>query len=910
MKQLITSFFLLFISLGAFCQSEAIMINESFENQQMAEVFELLKEKYQLKLAYDYESIENITVNKKINEEDLASALDLLFSNTPLEYQIVDNNRVLIRKVKNLTSSNPIQKFLLKGKITDGDGKTPLAYATIFCPATNQGCSTDENGDFSFSISSTESEGTFSIQYLGYIPRIMTWKKGMDLTHLDINLQAKILDFKEVTILEKIPTISLSQEDGSMIMRAGQLNTLPSFVGGNDVFRAIQLLPGIAANDDLSSEIKIRGSQGDENMVILDGITLYKVDHYFGIFSAINPNIVNQVKVYKNAFPVEYGGRTAGVVDLSTNQTAKSTISGGLQVDLLTSNAYLAVPISDKMGFFIGGRTTNKNVANEDLFELLLKNKETPNGQNNTVGNTPIINEEPSFKFYDLNAKWLWNIQPKTTVAANFFKGYDKFTYEYQRILPTQDQDKKNVTNTAYWSEYGKWNNQGASLQLNHQWTSKITSDINLAYSSFKDEQAINSFLVEEKTPRSDPNKPPKPVRIDTTGYLTNYAANDIQGLELNLKNEWTIDDQQQLTFGYHLVDNKVDVMVDVDNKQNLDIQEEGVQHSAYLQYNLKTKKKLNAGLGLRNTYYNITNKNYLSPRINLSYKVSDNFQLKTAWSKYNQFLRKNYREDRYGRSYEFWVLGSDAPDKFPISSSEQWMTGFNFSKNGFELDVEAYYKTMNNITEYALEETGFQNIDDRPSTSGEAAVSKLYIGTGISKGIDVLLKKSAGKYTGWLAYTLSKVTHSFPEIKEGAIFPSQDDQRHQLKWINQYRYKKFDFSATYVFSTGRPYTDVSLLIDPKDRKDLTPEERIAYLPNYKRIDVAASYRFDWGSTKAKVGLSIFNVLDTKNVKYRQYIYSIPNSLDSPIQNKRKEITGTQLNMLGFTPNLSFSLDF
>jgi hypothetical protein len=234
-------------------------------------------------------------------------------------------------------------------------------------------------------------------------------------------------------------------------------------------------------------------------------------------------------------------------------------------------------------------------------------------------------------------------------------------------------------------------------------------------------------------------------------------------------------------------------------------------------------------------------------------------------------------------------------------------MLGFDFFKNGFELDVEAYHKNIDGVTEFALRETGIPSDRVAPTQNLSYAI---FNGSGISKGIDVLLKKSSGDYTSWLAYTLSKTTHSFPQISKGASFPSQDDRRHQIKWVNQYRFKQFDFSTTFIYSSGRPYTDLTKIPVKTDRKDINPNTRISYLPNYFRLDVAANYNFKLkNDTKGRLGLSLFNVLDRKNVKYRQYIYSIPNQRD-PSKPNINEVRGTDLLMLGFTPNVSLSFEF
>lgn len=877
----------------------------------MSDVFETLRTKYQLTIAYDYASVKTIKVNKTIRSNSLETALTTLFKNTNLEFQLTDDQRVLVRKVQNLTITTtpapPVHQYTFTGKITDTKTKTPLAFATIYCPLTNEGVSTDEAGNFSLTIKSSATEGTISIQYLGYIPRAFAWKKGDNLTNLNFGLQVKSLDFEEITIIEKLPTFTTNQTDGSMVLNAKQLNNLPSFGGGNDVFRGLQLLPGISASDDLSSELKIRGSDGDENMVIFDGITLYKVDHFYGVFSAVNPSVVNQVKVFKNAFPVEYGGRTAGVIDLATHSVAKPTISGGLQADLLTTSAHLAAPINEKMGLLIGGRTTNKDVADTDLFSLI---NDTEIKNNNAITLTKI---NPNFKFYDFNAKWIWQISQKSTVSASYYKGYDELDTTYELEFDTENKRNNNrideIKNVETLTEAVKWDNQGASLQIDHQWNSRINTNVNLAYSTYSEDQFINTTLVREitrKPPKPKPGMPPTnqpTIRIDTALETTNSFFNAITGAELNIKNAWAINKNQQLVFGYHLVNNDVKSDLMIDNKSFLNQDLTGSQHSIYAQYNLREFKKMTIGLGLRNTYYSVTQKNYLSPRFSLSYKASDHLNLKASCSQYYQFLRTNELEDRFGKSYDYWVLSTDKRNESPVASSKQCMLGFNLKNEGFELDVEAYYKSMDGVIQFAPTVNGFE--EGIVNTSSKAF--EFFNGTGVSKGIDVLLKKSAGDFTGWLSYTLSQTTNSFPRIDFGNPFPSIDDRRHQFKFVGQYRYKQFDFSGVFVFSSGRPFTDLTIIEGQQDRKFLSVKDRVSYLKDYIRLDISAGYKFNIWSTKARVGASIFNVTNRENVKYRQQIRSIPNQRgEDPIN----QITSIEALMLGFTPNISFSVEF
>ena len=613
--------------------------------------------------------------------------------------------------------------------------------------------------------------------------------------------------------------------------------------------------------------------------------------------------MVNQVKVFKNAFPVEYGGRTAGVIDLTTHSINEPKIGGRLQADLLTTSAHLTLPINKNMGLLLGGRTTNRNVADTDLFSLI---SETEVRNNNAVTLTRL---NPDFKFHDFNAKWIWKIDQKSILSASYFKGYDELKSSYEIGFDTRNVKRDfidEIKNTETLEESATWDNQGASLQLAYQWNTNMTTNINLAYSDYSEYQAINSTLVRTITRiPSRPRPGELPIILPEVKFdLTNGFSNAISGTELNIKNAWTINPKQQLVFGYHLVNNEVQSDLTIEDKSFLNQDLKGSQHSVYTQYNLRDFKKFTIGVGLRNTYYSITKKNYLSPRISLSYEVNDKLHLKASCSQYYQFLRTNEREDRFGKSYDYWVLSTDERGASPVASSKQCMLGFNLKNDGFELDVEAYYKNLDGVTQFAPTENGFMT---GVVNNDFDKAFEFYNGTGVSKGIDILLKKSAGSYTGWLSYTLSKTTHSFPKIDGGNPFPALDDRRHQIKLVNQYRYKKFDFSAVYVFSSGRAYTDLTIIDGQQDRRLLSVKDRVSYLKDYARLDISAGYKFNIGTTKARVGASIFNVLDRENVKYKQYIRSLPNQRGDDAIN---QITSIEALMLGFTPNVSFSIDF
>jgi hypothetical protein len=176
--------------------------------------------------------------------------------------------------------------------------------------------------------------------------------------------------------------------------------------------------------------------------------------------------------------------------------------------------------------------------------------------------------------------------------------------------------------------------------------------------------------------------------------------------------------------------------------------------------------------------------------------------------------------------------------------------------------------------------------------------------GTGNVFGLDAMISWDYSRYSGHIAYTWSKATNEFPSILNGDPVPARDDRRHQLKWVNIWKQGKFDFSANYIYSSGRPYYDVRRTTENEENRQ---RRFINWLPSYQRLDMGVAYRFTIGASKAKIGASIFNVTNHDNVKYLQFIYSATAERNNMTINT---ILGSQTDLLDRTLNLSFGLEF
>jgi len=887
--------------------SSPILITENFVNTPLAEVLSLLKKKYQLKIAYDNSTVEKIIVNQKIHQLELKKALGKICSNTVLTFEVVSPKQVLIWEDKDYEFTpilTKVEYMNFKGRLIDAETLEPLGYATIHSIPGNKNCTSDEDGRFSMEVPKVEGVAV-SIRFIGYETQMVDANK----LNPTIHLHPQSHSIGEVEVVGQLPTISLVNDEGYIRLSPNGLsNITPSIT--KDLFRQIQLLPGIAAHDDFSADLVVRGGNGDENMVLLDGMTLYNVSHFFGVFSNVNSNIVKDVKIYKNAFPAEYGGRTSSVIDISTLENKSNKIKGGLTADFLTTSLHAQIPITEKVDLLLGGRFTNQNIAKNELFGLLEKSNsqavEIRDPRRNRNSNLLLFSSNDSdFQFNDWNAKLSAQLNDQLSATASFFLGNDAFSYSYMETIPLQNREV-GINST----EEVKWNNQGFNLTLQNQWNEQWASQLSISNSNYNLDDQITS----------------QSFRIIGTDSTHQSWLNEVTGTQISLKNTYRTQKNSELNIGYQLLQNQTSFNVNIydlthkleNNRvrtsikdKKYEINEEAVQHSLYVQYQAKLlDQKFQYSIGLRTTHYELTEDFYFSPRAQLGFRPNEEFRFKASASRYYQFLQQAYREDRFGRSYDYWslaTLNADARDnrltpfETPVTPSNHFMLGFNWMKGKFTIDIEAYQKNTFDIIEQALTINSAEQIN----VEGIPEVAN-FKGDRRTRGIDVLLKQTSSNYDTWMAYTLSKTENRFSLIQNNEYFPAQTDRRHQINWVNNFKFGAWEFSGTYIFASGAPVTDITLLSkESRERGQINFDERTIYLEDYHRVDIGAAYRFPIRRANAKISLSIFNLFDRQNVKYRQYFTSIANNLED-----KNNIIGTDVQMLGVTPNLSFSIDF
>jgi ferric enterobactin receptor len=789
--------------------------------------------------------------------------------------------------LNSLRFENKLQKnsITISGIVKDKESGETLPFANVFVKDTNIGTTTNEDGFFTlFNVPSETS--TLQVQYIGYKVEILVLNQEIVKNKIIILLIPDDNQLDEVVVSNDPgqQIVKMNKNVSQISLSPKKLASIPN-LGEKDIFRAIQLIPGVSGTNESSSGLYVRGGTPDQNLVLLDGFTVYHVDHFYGFFSAFNSGAIKDIQLYKGGFPAEYGGRISSVMDLTgkTGNSNKFSLSAGLS--LVSANATLEIPIGDKANLLIAGRRSYTDILKSGLYNIIF---DLYNDSNQTNGNSlPNFNgfqqnqTQPTFYFYDLNTKFSYKPSDKDIISISIYNGEDNLDSSRENQNTFGSGTEERIINSDI-EDLLNWGNWGSSFRWARQWSDKLYTNVVGAYSNyFSQRKRINDISIQ---------------LIDTT--TTNKSGliedNNLNDYTLRIHNEYKINSKHSLEFGGQLTKNEVDYNYSLnDSISVINQKDKGLIKTLYIQNKWSPTEKLNIIGGIRTTHFDVTNELYYEPRLSGSYQLNNKVKLKGAWGKYYQFVNRIVREDVTQGSRDFWLLANK--ENSPISFSQHLILGTSYEVDDWLFDVEYFEKEMTGLTEFSLR---FQ------SALGTDPNDQLFFeGTGISRGVDFLIQKKVGKYTGWLGYTLSEVVHTFPDLSNSPFY-SLNDQRHEFKIVNVLKAGRWDLGATWVYGSGKPYTAPNglytiTLLDGKETEYVSIGEKNGLrIDPYHRLDLSATYNFNLGSGKGEMGLSIFNLYNKTNTWYNEF---------EVVDN---QVTETNVNYIGFTPSLFFNVSF
>ncbi|MGV8135359.1 MAG: TonB-dependent receptor plug domain-containing protein [Mangrovibacterium sp.] len=798
-----------------------------FDNTPVPKALTQVAAKMNIKVAFDAGELQKYTISGRLSGADAGSIINAVIRNTGFSAEVKHDTWLIVKD-----KSEPLRKreeLTISGFVFDGQSGEPLPYASVYCPEMNRALTTTIDGYFSMQA---DSAVNLQIRYLSYFPLDTAISKPDLNTRLVLRLIRKVQPIETVHVKgEKIRLVEFGGQASHFSFNPVRFADLPNY-GETDIFRALQTMPGISSSEN-SSQLSIRGSSADQNLVLFDGFTLYNLDHFFGVFSALNPYVIQNIQVYRGGFDSKYGERVSGIVDITSKSgnRQKPVFYGG--INLISANLTAEIPVSPEFTLVTAGRRAYSDIYSSWLTDAILSQKI---GSAGSLPEQATAEIEPDFHFGDYNVRLTWRPGQDENLSFSLYGAndfLDNSSYSTNGDLTADTEDKN------------RWGNSGFGLSWKKQWNARHYSNLQTGHSGY-----FNSYY--NNTVLSGPNPPPGQSEQET--HLTN-EKNDLSDYFVTLQHTYMLK-KHQPEFGLAVKYNRYAFYKDAeDDFIYNDLSHSSVLYSGYFQDEWLITPAWKIKPGIRMNYYDKTGKAYPEPRFASNFRLKNNVTLKLATGRYYQFLNKSASEQTYGYNRDFWVLADGKTN--PVISSNHYIAGVSYETARFFFDVEGYYKTAKGLQEYLF----FQDPGERGSSGNtDPAPSRFISGTGTAAGIDFLIKYEIPDFTSWISYSVSKSRLNFEEVNEGKEIPSDYDQPHEIKWVMIYSLKRWNFSTLSLFQSGRPYVKSS-----EKEDDFTTTRVYSRLPDYFRVDCSANYNFLIGKVYVKPGLSILNVLNTKN---------------------------------------------
>jgi outer membrane receptor for ferrienterochelin and colicin len=746
------------------------------------------------------------------------------------------------------------QKLTISGTVRDASNGELLAGATVLDSLSQTGVQTNAYGFFSLEIPAADHK--LSVSFVGYAP-VYVHDFASQKFPLDIRLKPENL-LKEVTVKE---SKNRDAPAGSLSISMDKIKSMPALLGEVDVLKALSFTPGVSTGTEGSAGLYIRGGTPDQNLILLDEVPVYNVTHLGGFFSVFNPNSLKSVELYKGAFPARYGGRLASVIDLTMKDGNNQKFGGEVGIGLLNQSLTLEGPIvKNKASFIVSGRVSTLGLSS------LLQPKRTSG-----------YGESRKYRFYDLNAKFNFQINKTDQIYVSLYNGFDRFTYGEWSAIDGRETESSLGNN---------WGNTTATLRYSKVFSQKLFARFVLLYSRYTSELA-NNF--------DDFNVDAEPVKLYRN---TNAGVVDLGG---KVQFDYFLSNRANLKFGMDVTRHSFSPFVTKSNysgSQNDTGTEKlpATQVDFHADANITLMPQLHFNPGLRYSLYQVNNHTFFNPepRLGLNWSLPANWTLKSGYAIMNQYVHL-LTNNGFGFGYDAWLPSTG---KVTPSRSSQISIGVykTWPQAGLELSLEGYTKKMKNLIDYP-DGTNFTGL-----LAGSWDDIVIKNGVGRVKGIELMLTKKSGRFNGWVSYTLSKTERKFSEINDAAWFPMKYDRRHNFTTTANYGIgKKWKLSASFIYQSGHAITlpEAAFITDNSDGPRFIYDKRNnGRMPAFHRLDIGTSKSLITPRKRhAELRLGLYNAYNRNNPLY----------LDMKTQRNQDFIpTAIEVKQISFFPVLPY----
>lgn len=838
-------------------QTGANLISGNFQQATIAQLVTAIEQKTSYHFYYDEAQFDSLRVTLQVIDKPIETVLDLAFKNTPYHYAIAPGGQVYLtsgrqiqtalaagytssasqgntvqalpdyaddkdKKVTEATTENKLYEIgvktnataqgnaILAGYIRDNKSGEAAVGASIYIASTKKGVATDQFGYFSISL--PRGRNTLNIRGLGMRDtrrQVMLYGDGK----LNIEMQEQVNSLKEVKIsADKVANVR-SVQLGVTRLDIKTIKQIPTAFGEADVLKVVLTLPGVTSVGEATTGFNVRGGAADENLILLDGATIYNPAHFFGFFAAFNPDLVKDIELYKSSIPEKFGGRLSSVLDITNREGNKKLFTGSAGIGLLTSRLNIEGPIvKDKTSFIFGGRTTYSDWLLSALPQAYKNSKAS---------------------FYDFNLGISHQIDDKNNLYLSGYISHDSF---------------KLNSDTTY-----SYSNQNVILKWKHNYNNKLYSVIsagddrykyNIA-STAKPIEAFNlGFNISQANFKTDftyylSNKHTLDFGLSSILYNTNPGTYEPDG-DKSLVTPQVVEAEKALESAVYLGD-KYDVSA------NFSISA-GIRYNLYQYLGSQTVDHYAAGLP--KSAANVTDSTaygsgqvintYHAPdfRVSARYLLNDNLSVKAGYNTLHQYIHLLSNSTSISPTDVYKL--SD-PNIKPQSGNQVSLGVFkNLQANTIELSVEGYYKRIKNYLDYKSGAVLLLNEhieQDVINTKGKAY------------GVEFLVKKTAGKLNGWISYTYSRTflkqddPNAGELINGGNYYPANYDKPNAFNFTGNYRFThRYSVSLDVACSTGRPITlPVSKFEYEGSERVLYSDRNVYRIPDYFRSDFSVN---------------------------------------------------------------------
>lgn len=752
------------------------------------------------------------------------------------------------------------QNYSLHGTVKSAKTGEALIGTTISVVGSSTTTISNEYGFYSLTLPS----GNYVLQVsaIGMQTKRIEIPLTKDIQQ-DILLQDESKELEAVIVTSSTTGRSLRTPQMSIeTINVEEIKNVPVLFGEQDILKTIQLLPGVKAAGEGNSGFYVRGGAADQNLILLDEAPVYNASHLLGFFSTFNSDAIKNVTLYKGAMPAQYGGRLSSVVDIKMNDGNNQNfgVSGG--IGLIASRLNIEGPLQkDKSSFLLSGRRTYA-----DVFLKLFGDSSFKKTQ---------------LYFYDLNAKLNFTLGANDRIYLSGYFGRD--------VLSRDELAGIN------------WGNATGTLRWNHIFNKKLFSNTSIIFSNYDYKININS---------------------EATDYGILSSIRD-----WNLKEElqWYANSRNTVMFGINSIYHTIkpgEISISRENRtatQGL-ADRYSLENALYASNTWRPGDKWGLTYGIRisgfsilgkGDYYTLNDdgevidtlsykrgevvKTYINPepRLAASYQLNYNSSLKLSYTRNTQNLHL-ISNSTSSSPTDKWVASTNI---IKPELADQVAIGYykNFMNARYEFTVEGYYKTMQNQVDYRNGAQVFTNLPIE---------TQLLFGKGRAYGIEWLMKKRLGKFSGWISYTISKTERKIEGINNNNWYNARQDRTHDLAIVGMYQLnRKWTLSANWIYYTGDAVTYPSGKYRVDNEVYFYYSERNGYrMPNYHRLDLGATKQLKKGKQfSSELNFSLYNAYGRANA----YQINFRESETDP--NKTEAV---QISLFTFVPSISYNFKF